>query len=84
VVLHPETSAHAGFLRAAEAASAAMRMSLTSLGVHNANEIKRAITQFALRPNGGLIADTISLKVYNRFPPISASKLVNPVMLAPG
>ena len=27
----------------------------TSLGVHNANEIERGITQFAVVPNGGLI-----------------------------
>jgi putative ABC transport system substrate-binding protein len=55
VVLHPETSAHAGFLRAAETASAALGIKVTSLGVHNANEIERGITQFALVPNGGLI-----------------------------
>jgi putative ABC transport system substrate-binding protein len=28
---------------------------VTSLGVHNASEIERGITQFALVPNGGLI-----------------------------
>ena len=55
VVLHPETSAHAGFLRAAETASVALGIKVTSLGVHNANEIERGITQFALVPNGGLI-----------------------------
>src|SRR5262249_4986965 len=55
VILHPETSAHAGFLRAAETASEALGIKVTSLGVHNANEIERGITQFALVPNGGLI-----------------------------
>jgi putative ABC transport system substrate-binding protein len=55
VVLHPETSAHAGFLRTAETASVALGMKVTSLGVHNVNEIERAITQFALMPKGGLI-----------------------------
>jgi len=55
VVLHPETSAHAGFLRAAETASVALGIKVTSLGVHNANEIESGITQFALVPNGGLI-----------------------------
>jgi len=55
VVLHPETSAHAGFLRAAETASEGLGIKVTSLGVHNANEIERGITQFALAPNGGLI-----------------------------
>jgi putative ABC transport system substrate-binding protein len=48
VVLHPETSAHAGFLRAAETASVALGMKVACLGVHNANEIERGITQFAL------------------------------------
>ena len=55
VVLHPETSAHAGFLRAAETASEGLGIKVTSLGVHNANEIERGIKQFALVPNGGLI-----------------------------
>ena len=55
VVLHPETSAHAGFLRAAETASEGLGIEVTSLGVHNANEIERGITQFALVPHGGLI-----------------------------
>jgi len=55
VVLHPETSAHAGFLRAAETASVPLGIKVTSLGVHNGNEIERAITQFALVPRGGLI-----------------------------
>jgi putative tryptophan/tyrosine transport system substrate-binding protein len=55
VVLHPETSAHAGFLRAAEAASLGMGMSVAGLAVHNTNEIERSITQYAAVPNGGLI-----------------------------
>jgi putative ABC transport system substrate-binding protein len=55
LVLHPETSAHVGFLRAAEAASLGMGMIVAALPVHNANEIERSITQFAVVPNGGLI-----------------------------
>jgi putative ABC transport system substrate-binding protein len=55
VVMHSETSAHAGFLRTAEIASVALGIKVTSLGVHNANEIEPAITQFALVPKGGLI-----------------------------
>jgi ABC-type uncharacterized transport system substrate-binding protein len=47
VVLHPETSAHAGFLRAAETASVALNIKVAPLGVHNAEEIERAITGFA-------------------------------------
>src|SRR5262249_23592446 len=45
IVLHPETSAHAGFLRAAETASEGLGIKVSSLGVHNANEIERGITQ---------------------------------------
>jgi putative ABC transport system substrate-binding protein len=55
VVLHPETSAHVGFLRAAQAASSSMGVSVTGLGVHNANEIERGITEFAREPKSGLI-----------------------------
>jgi putative ABC transport system substrate-binding protein len=55
VVLHPETSANVEFLRAAETASVPLGIKVTSLGVHNASEIERAIAQFALVPKGGLI-----------------------------
>ena len=79
VVLHPETSAHAGFLRTAEAASVALGIKVTSLGVHNANEIESAITQFAIAPKGGLIVAphpvtrgklTIDLAAHHRLPAI--------------
>ena len=79
VVLHPQTSAHAGFLRTAEAASVALGIKVTSLGVHNANEIETAITQFALVPKGGLIVAphpvtrgklTIDLATHHRLPAI--------------
>ena len=79
VVLHPETSAHAGFLRTAEAASVALGIKVTSLGVHNVNEIEPAITQLALVPKGGLIVAphpvtrgklTIDLAAHHRLPAI--------------
>src|SRR6516164_2399353 len=79
VVLHPQTSAHAGFLRTAEAASVALGIKVTSLGVQNANEIESAITQFALVPKGGLIVAphpvtrgklTIDLAAHHRLPAI--------------
>ena len=54
-VLHPETSAHAGFLRAAEAASAGVGIGLAPLPLRSANEIERSITEFAAAPRGGLI-----------------------------
>jgi hypothetical protein len=51
---------------------------VTSLGVHNANEIERGITQFALVPNGGLIVAhpvtrgklIIDLAAHDRLPAI--------------
>jgi putative tryptophan/tyrosine transport system substrate-binding protein len=55
VILHPETSAHAGFLRTAETASLALNMKVVSLGVHNAEEIERAMAGFVSVPKGGLI-----------------------------
>jgi putative ABC transport system substrate-binding protein len=79
MVLHPETAAHAGFLRAAQTASVALGIKVTSLGVHNVNEIERAITQFALVPGGGLIVAphpltrgqlTIDLAAHHRLPAI--------------
>ena len=54
-ILNPETSAHVGFLRAAEAASAALAINVNPLGVHKISEIEPAITQFAREPKGGLI-----------------------------
>jgi putative ABC transport system substrate-binding protein len=79
VVLHPETSAHAGFLRTAETASVALGMKVTALGVHSVNEIEPAITQFARVPKGGLIVAphpvtrgklTIDLAAHHRLPAI--------------
>jgi putative tryptophan/tyrosine transport system substrate-binding protein len=53
-ILHPETSANVGLLRAAEAAAPA-GTKLIALGVHNTAEIERAIATFAAEANGGLI-----------------------------
>jgi putative tryptophan/tyrosine transport system substrate-binding protein len=55
VVVQPETSAHAGFLRSAETASEALQIKLVPLGVHNTEEIERAITEFARLPKSGMI-----------------------------
>ncbi len=54
-ILNPETSAHVEFLRAAEAASAALNLKVIPLGVHKKEEIEGAITGFAAVPNGGMI-----------------------------
>jgi putative ABC transport system substrate-binding protein len=79
VVLHPETSAHAGFLRAAQTASVDLGIKVSPLGVRNVDEIERAITEFALVPRGGLIVAphpltrgplTINLAAHHRLPAI--------------
>jgi putative tryptophan/tyrosine transport system substrate-binding protein len=54
-VINPETSAHTEFLRAAEQASVALNIKVIPLGVHNAEEIERSITEFAPASNGGMI-----------------------------
>src|SRR5262249_45155900 len=79
LVMLVQPSAFADFLRTAEIASVALGIKVTSLGVHNANEIEPAITQFALVPKGGLIVAphpltrgklTIDLAARNRLPAI--------------
>ena len=52
-IMVPETPAHVGFLRAAEAAAIPLRVKLTALGVHTAAEIG-TLSQVA-EVNGGLI-----------------------------
>jgi putative ABC transport system substrate-binding protein len=54
-VLHPETSAHAEFLQTAQTASTILNMNVTPLGVHDAQEIDRTITEFGSTTSGGLI-----------------------------
>jgi putative ABC transport system substrate-binding protein len=51
----PEGAANIGFLKAAEAAAPSLKVSLTALGVHNADEIERSMNAFAAEPDRGLI-----------------------------
>jgi putative ABC transport system substrate-binding protein len=53
-ILHRETPAHAAFWHEAELASLKMRLNLVAAGVHDADEIERAVTAVAAQPNGGL------------------------------
>jgi putative tryptophan/tyrosine transport system substrate-binding protein len=64
-ILHPETSANVGLLRAAEAA-APSGIKLIALGVHDAAEIERAIATFAAEANGGLIVAPHAITFANR------------------
>jgi putative ABC transport system substrate-binding protein len=54
-MLQPETSANVSILKAAEAAAPSLKVRLTALGVHNADEIERLISAFAAEPDRGLI-----------------------------
>jgi len=64
-ILHPETPANVGLLRAAEAAAPA-GVKVIPLGVHNASEIERAVATFAVETNGGLIAAPHAVTFANR------------------
>jgi putative ABC transport system substrate-binding protein len=55
VVHDPRIAANASFFRAAESASSALGVTVTSAGVTNAADIEREITAFAQEPNGGLV-----------------------------
>ena len=54
-MLAPEGPANVGFLKAAEAAAPSLKVRLTALGVHSADEIERSVSAFAAEPNRGLI-----------------------------
>ncbi len=54
-MLQPEASANVSILRAAESAAPALKTKVTVLGVHNADEITRSVSAFAVEPNRGLI-----------------------------
>ncbi len=54
-IMHLETTANVEFLRAAEAVSASIGVTLSATGVHDAIDIERSIDAFASSSNGGLI-----------------------------
>jgi ABC-type uncharacterized transport system substrate-binding protein len=51
----PDISAHVAFMRAAEAGSASLGMTVTPVGLRGAAEIEPALRAFAKEPDGGLI-----------------------------
>jgi putative ABC transport system substrate-binding protein len=54
-LFHPETPANVGLWREAEAAAPKLGISVVAAGVHNADEVERAITGVAAQPRGGLV-----------------------------
>jgi putative ABC transport system substrate-binding protein len=55
VLYLPEVAANVGFVRSAEATQATYGVAVSSAGIHKAEDIDKAITEFAREPNGGLI-----------------------------
>jgi putative tryptophan/tyrosine transport system substrate-binding protein len=55
VVHNPDVAVNVAFLRAAEAASTSLGVTVTAAGVRAAADIESALTAFAREPNGGLI-----------------------------
>jgi putative ABC transport system substrate-binding protein len=64
-ILHPETPANVGLLRAAEAGTPS-GIKLIALGVHNIAEIESAVAGFAAEADGGLIAAPHAVTFANR------------------
>ncbi len=56
VLMHPETSAHKEFWRAIEQVAELLHIEAVPASVHNAAEIERAVAEFGVNRQGGVIA----------------------------
>ena len=65
-VMHPETTANIEFFKFAEALTPAPKTKLVALGVHDADEIERALAAFAAKDNGGIIVIPHAVTLTNR------------------
>jgi putative tryptophan/tyrosine transport system substrate-binding protein len=65
-MVHPETAASIGFFNFAEPMAPALKVKPVALGVHDADEIERALTAFAAESNGGLIVTPHAVTFVNR------------------
>ena len=54
-LFHPETPANVAFWRDGEAATPKVGIKLVAAGVHDADEVERAIAAVAAQPNGGFV-----------------------------
>jgi len=66
VLYVPEISANVALLRAAEAASTALGMTIAPAAVRDATDVERGLTEFAREPNGGLIVTPSPLTATRR------------------
>jgi putative ABC transport system substrate-binding protein len=64
-LLSPEGAANVGFLKAAEAAAPSLKVRLTALGVHSADEIEGSVSAFAAEPNRGLVIAPTAVTAVN-------------------
>lgn len=66
VVHVPEIAANVAFIRVADAISKPLGVTVTGLGVRDAADIERVLTDFAQEPNGGLIVTPSPLTATKR------------------
>jgi putative tryptophan/tyrosine transport system substrate-binding protein len=62
----PEISANVAFMRAGEASSAALGMAVSGAAVRNDADLERELTEFAQKPDGGLIVTPSPLTATRR------------------
>jgi putative ABC transport system substrate-binding protein len=65
LMVHPETISSIGFFKFAETVAPALNIKPVLLGVHDADEIERALTAFAAEGNSGFIATPNSVTFTN-------------------
>lgn len=66
LIHHPGVAPHRGLLRAAQAAAATLDIRIVPLAVHNADDIKSAISAFASEGTGALVTASHAVTYSNR------------------
>ena len=65
-MMHPETPAHVKYFKSAEALAPTLKVKLVALDVHDADEIERDLTKFAVEGNGGVVVGPHAVTLANR------------------
>jgi len=66
ILMHPEEPINGQFFKFVEAAAPALKVKPVALAVHDADEIKQALTAFAAERNGGFIVIPHAVTLINR------------------
>jgi putative ABC transport system substrate-binding protein len=66
ILMYPEEPINVQFFKFADAAGLTLKVKPVALGVHNADEIKRALTAFAAEGKGGFIVIPHAVTLINR------------------